>query len=180
MRNYFVLSLFAVSTFFFSGCKLIDELRTFDIPYSVEFTIPSSTILNLPINLPTASTTTNSEQRFQDEGIESAWIESIKLNSLIITITSPQGEDFGFLESISIYMNTNGEPEVLIADKVPVPEGAGNSLQLEVKGADLYPYISQNDFTLRTSVTTDETVTQDIDFRADMVVEVKATIPGGN
>ena len=180
MRNYLTLSLLAISIFFLSGCKLIDELRTFDIPYSVEFTIPSSTILNLPINLPTASTTTNSEQRFQDEGIESAWIESIKLSSLKITITAPEGEDFSFLENILMYMNTDGQPEVLIADKVPVPENAGNSIELEVKGADLYPYISQNDFSIRTSVTTDETVTQEIDFRADMVVDVKATIPGGN
>jgi hypothetical protein len=180
MKKHIMLGLLAASTLFLNGCKLIDELRTFDIPYSVEFTIPSSTILNLPINLPTASTTTNSEQRFQDEGIESAWIESIKLSSLKITITAPAGEDFSFLENISMYMNTDGQPEVLIADKVAVPENAGNSIQLEVKGADLYPYISQNDFTLKTSITTDETVTQDVDFRTDMVIEVKATIPGGN
>ena len=180
MRSYLKFALFTISVLFLNGCKLIDELRTFDIPYSVEFTIPSSTILNLPINLPTAPTTTNSEQRFQDEGVESAWIQSIKLSSLKITITAPAGEDFSFLENISMYMNTNGEPEVLIADKVPVPENAGNSLELVVKGADLYPYISKNDFSIRTSVTTDETVTQEIDFRADMVVEVKATIPGGN
>jgi hypothetical protein len=180
MRTYVKLSLFASAILFLTGCKLIDELRTFDIPYSVQFTIPSSTILNLPLNLPTSSITTDSEQRFQDEGIESAWIESIKLKSLQITITAPEGEDFSFLENISMYMNTSGQPELLIADKVPVAAGAGNLIQLEVKGADLYPYISQNDFTLKTSITTDETVTQDVDFRADMVIEVKATIPGGN
>lgn len=164
----------------FSGCKLIDELRTFDLNYSTEFTIPSTTLIDIPLSLPTPSITTNSSQQFQDQGIETEWVESVKLNGLTLTITSPQGEDFSFLESVSIYMNTDSEPEVLIADRIPVPANAGNSLELDVKGADLYPYISQSSFTLRTSVTTDETMTQNIDLRADMVIEVKATIPGGN
>lgn len=180
MRAFVKPIIFSLLVLGVAGCKLIDELRTFDIPYSVNFTIPSSTILNLPINLPTAPVTTDTEQRFQDEGIESAWVESVKLTSLKITITAPENEDFSFLQNISMYMNTNGQPEILIADKIPVPENSGNSLQLDVKDVDLYPYISQSDFSLRTSVTTDETMTQDIDFKADMVIEVKATIPGGN
>lgn len=179
MKKYISIALLATALFGLNGCQLFDKLRTFTIPYSVEFTIPSSTIFNLPFNLPTASTTTNSEQRFQDEGIESAWIESIKLQSLKITVTAPENQDFSFLQSISIYINTENESEVLIADRVPVPENPGKTVELEVKGADLYPYISQDDFTLRTSVTTGESITQDVDFRADMVVEVKATVPGG-
>ena len=178
MRSKLFFIFLAASLSSLSGCKLFDELRTFDLNYSVDFTVPSSTVLNLPLNLPTPPVTTNSEQRFQDEGIESEWIESVKLSALTITITSPQGEDFSFLESISMYMNTGNQPEVLIAELNPVPQNAGNALVLEVTGADLYPYISQNDFSLRTALTTDESLTQNIDFTADMVIEVKATIPG--
>lgn len=162
-----------------SGCKLIDELRTFHLNYSVDLTIPSGSIIDLPLSLPIVPVTTNSEQRFDDEGVESDWIDSIKLTGLTITVTSPSGEDFSFLENISIYMNTDGQPEVLIADKIPVPANAGNSIELDVTGADLYPYISKNSFSLRTQVTTDESMMQSVDFRADMIVEVKATIPGG-
>lgn len=162
----------------FSGCKLLDKLRTFNMDYSVEFSISGSP-LGLPIDLPTPAITTNSEQRFEDEGIESDWIDSVRLIGLKLTVTSPQGEDFSFLENVSIYMNADNQPEVLIASKIPVPENAGNSIDLEVTGADLYPYISQNSFSLRTEATTDEAFTQTIDFRADMVIEVKATIPGG-
>lgn len=161
------------------SCKIIDKLRTFTMDYSVNFTVPSSSVLNLPISLPTSPTVTNSEQRFEDEGVESAWVESVKMKSLVLTITSPQGEDFSFLNEISLYMKTDDLAEVLIADKIPVSENAGNMIALDVKGVDLYPYISQDNFTLRTSVTTDETTTQSVDFRADMVMEVKATIPGG-
>lgn len=178
MKGQIFLLLMAVAISAFSGCKLIDDLRTFDLDYATEFTIPSSSIINLPISLPTPNITTNTEQRFQDEGIESAWVESVKLTGLTVTIVSPQGEDFSFLENISLYMNTSGQPEVLIADKIPVPANAGSSFSMDVKGVDLYPYISQNDFTLRISATTDETTTQDVTFRADMVIEVKATIPG--
>jgi hypothetical protein len=168
----------ALVSFGLGGCKLYDELRTFDIDYSVDFTVPSSAIVNLPLNLPSPAVTTNSEQRFDDEGIESAWIESITLKDLSITITAPENEDFSFLESISIYINSDGATETLIATQTTIPEGAGNTLQLVATGADLYPYISQDNITLRTEVTTDETLLYDVDFVADMQVEVKATIPG--
>lgn len=178
MRLYAVVIgiLFATAL---SGCKLIDELRTFNLNYTVDFTVPSTAIIDLPLNLPTPSVTTNSEQRFDDEGVESAWIESVKMTGLTCTIAAPAGEDFSFMESISIYMNATNQSEVLIASLDPVPETSGNSITLEVTGVDLYPYISQNSFSLRTSVTTDESMTQNIDIAANMVIEVKATIPGG-
>ncbi len=162
----------------FGGCKLLDKLRTFNMNYSVDFSVSGSP-LGLPIDLPTPSVTTNSEQRFEDEGVQSDWIDSVRLTRLRLTVTSPQEEDFSFLEDISVYMNADNQQEVLIASKIPVPENAGNSFDLEVTGADLYPYVSTNSFALRTEITTDEAVTQTIEFRADMVIEVKATIPGG-
>jgi hypothetical protein len=170
----------AVVSLAIAGCKLLDELRTFDMSYAVDFTVPSSTIIDLPFSMPTTPITTNSDQRFEDEGVESEWIESVKLNSLVLTITAPEGDDFSLLETISLYMRSDNEAEVLIADMIPVPADAGNTITLDVKDADLYPCISQNNFTLRTALTTDETMTHSIDFRADMVIEVKATIPGGN
>ncbi|MBI1286457.1 MAG: hypothetical protein GC178_02655 [Flavobacteriales bacterium] len=179
MKKGLLLILAFVPFLGLPGCKVLDELRTFHINYSADFTIPSTSIIDIPVSLPTPSTTTNSEQKFEDEGVKSDWIDSIKLTSLSITITSPQGEDFSFLQEISIYMKTDGQPEVLIASKIPVPSDAGSTLTLDVTGTDLYPYISQSSFTLRTAATTDETMTQSVDFRADMVVEVKATIPGG-
>ena len=178
MKKWIGLILIAVVSV--SACQLLDELRTFNLNYSAEFTVPSSSVINLPITLPTPPVTTDSEQQFENQGVESAWIESVKLTGLNLTITSPQGEDFSFLESVSLYMDADGEDEILIADKIPVPEGAGTSIQLDVTGEDLYPYISKSSFSLRTSITTDETMTQSVDFRADMVFEVKATIPGGN
>lgn len=161
-----------------NGCKLIDELRTFDLDYSTEFTIPSSTILNLPVNLPTPSVTTDSEQQFEDEGVKSEWIDSIKLTRLKLVITAPTGEDFSFLDEVRVYINTESQQETLLAQLVPVPENAGGTIELEVSGSDLYPYISQSSFSLRTQVVTDESMTQSIDVRADMKFEVKATIPG--
>lgn len=178
MKNILTIASLTIGLFALSGCKFIDELRTFELNYAVDFTIPSTTIINLPLDIPTPATTTNSEQRFDDEGVESDWIDSIKLTNVSIRITAPQGTDFSFLEDIALFMNTTNQPEVLIAQLNPVPESAGNMIELDVTGADLYPYISQDSFTLRTQVTTDESMTQNIECTADLVIEVKATIPG--
>ncbi|MFT5020866.1 MAG: hypothetical protein ACI9CU_002270 [Polaribacter sp.] len=162
----------------FTGCKLFDELRTFNMAYSVDFTIPSSSVINLPISLPSPPITTNSTQKFEDEGIQTGWIESIKLNDLGIQIVNPSGEDFGFLNSVHIYISADGQSETLIASKSPVSENAGGSISLDIADVDLFPFISQANFSLRTEAVTDEGLLYDVDIRADMNVEVKATIPG--
>ncbi|MGB0916628.1 MAG: hypothetical protein ACPGU4_03470 [Flavobacteriales bacterium] len=175
MKN--LLPIFLIATVF-TGCQLFDELRTFDIDYSVDFTIPGSSVVNLPINLPTPPITTNAIQKFEDEGIETNWIESIKLKELKLTLINPSGEDFDFLENVNIYISSDGEAEQLLASKSPVPEGSGSMISLDVNDVNLFAHITQPNFSLRIEVVTDEARLYDVDVKANMKMEVKATIPG--
>lgn len=161
-----------------SGCKLIDDLRTFEIPYSTSIVVQANGgIINLPINLPTPDIETNSEETFSNEGIQHAWVDKVELKSCILTITSPSGEDFSFLENIRVFISSDNVAEIVLASKVPVPENVGNSFEMETSDDNLHPYIQEDSFDLRTNLTTDETVFQDVTIRIDMVCEVRATIP---
>lgn len=161
-----------------SGCKLFDELRTFSMDFNSSFTIPGNSLVSIPIDIPTPPITTNSQETFDTEGIATEWIDEIKLTHVTLTITSPSGETFSFLQSVHSYINASGQTETLLASKDPVPETIGNTMALDVTGTDLKAFVSQSEFSLNTVVTTDESQVQEVEVDIAMTFEVKATIPG--
>lgn len=169
--------LLAVMITGISGCSVIDELRTFEVPYSISVTIPSNGIISLPIDLPTTDIETNTEQKFETEGVQKEWVDEIRLKSARATITDPSNKTFSFLEKARVYISGSNAPEILLASKDPVPENVGGEMDLEVTSADLFTYLEGESFDLRANFVTDETILQDVTVKIDIVGEVKATIP---
>lgn len=143
-----------------TGCKKIAKLTQFNMEFNNECVIPSATGVNLPINLITPETETDSETTFEINNTSKEKIQQIKLTEIEGTITSPSGEDFSFLESINLYINADGLNEKLIAWKDNVPQTA-TSLELETTEEDVQEYIKKDKFTLRINCVTDELITSD-------------------
>ncbi len=80
---------------------------------------------------------------------------------MILEIETPAGEDFSFLESISLFISAEGLNETKIAWKDPVPDPVGGKIDLDVSGEDLQEYIKKESFSLRISTTTDELLSED-------------------
>ena len=99
MRKYISIIVLAV---LISNCSKLDELTKFDMDYDTQVTIPSSAGINLPFDVLTPDTETNSESTFESNDTRKDLIEEIKLTKLQLVITSPSETDFSFLESISI------------------------------------------------------------------------------
>lgn len=149
--------------------KQFDGLTSFNISYTEETVIQSSTGVNLPFNISTPPVATNSETKFKNENTRKDLIKEIFLESLSATIKSPNSADFSFLEEISIYINADGLAEKKIAWKTPVTNGTSNKIHLNVSSDDLQEYIKKNTFTLRVNAVTDEVLTQ------DHTLEIKST-----
>lgn len=158
-----------------SGCKKIDRLTQFDMALDNSVVVPSTTGVNLPVNLITPEVETNSEQTFESNDTRKDLVEEIRLTSLDLTITSPTNSDFGFLRAISIYISADGLSETRIAWKDSVPATAGPALALDVSGDDLKEYIKKDKYTLRVNTITDELLTsnQHIDIHAVFFVNAK-------
>ncbi len=142
------------------SCKKVAKFTQFDMEFENECVIPSSTGVSLPLDIITPDTETNSESTFAVNDTRKDKIEEITLTELDMTITSPNGQDFSFLESINLYLNADGLDEVLIAWKNPVPQSA-TTLMLETTELDMKEYIKKDEFTLRINCTTDEVITSD-------------------
>lgn len=171
IRRYLSILVFILV---FTGCDKLDELTKFNMDYDTQVTIPSTTGINLPFDVLTPNTETNSESTFESNDTRKDLVEEIKLTKLQLEVTTPSDADFSFLESIEVYISAEGLDEILIASKVEVPESV-SALDREVMDTDLKEYIKKDNYSLRLNTVTDEAISQDheIDVKSTFFVDAK-------
>ena len=175
LRVLFISSIFTSLFFLLNSCKKVDQFTQFNMDFNNEIIIPSTIGINLPISILTPEMETDSESTFELNDTRKDLIEEIRLTSLTLSLQSPNGADFSFLESISIYMKAQDLPEVEIAWSENIPENAGNQISLNVSGNDFKEYIKKDQFSLRVNTITDEIITADhkIDISSSYFIDAK-------
>lgn len=159
-----------------AACEKVDDLLTFKIINETSFTVPSAIGLNLPTLLPTPDVTTNASQTFQNNNTNVNKVKDIKLESLVLAITSPTDATFAPVKSIRLYISAPGFEEKLLAFKENIPADAGNRLSLDVTREKMDNYVKRETFSVRTEVVTRQAVFQDTDVTAQMVFAVTANL----
>lgn len=117
-------------------------------------------------------------QEFRNQGYSKEQIDSVRMERFSLAIESPEDGNFDFLDSIRFYANAEGQPEVLIAEIDPVPEGVA-ALELDVDPTvELQPYVVAPSVTITTRATglrpPEETVVD-----AEAVFDVDVNVTGG-
>lgn len=158
-----------------AACDKVDELTKFNVEYISSVTIPSSTVIDLPLEVFTPDMETNSDSEFEVNDTRKDLIEEIKLTELVLKITSPDNADFSFLESLDVYIFAEGLDEMKIASKEVIDTNAGDTLDLDVLDIDLKEYIKKDKFNLRINTVTDEAITSEhtIDVKSTFFVDAK-------
>lgn len=175
MKKLLIASL-AMLSLLFVQCDELDKLTQFDIPYETQFTIPATIGIGLPVDLPTPDVNTNIDSELSTETTRPELIEEITLKEMKMTVTAPNGEDFSFLESVSIFISGDSLPELRLAYLENIPADPGEVISLTTSDEDIKEYLLNEKFSLRTSATMDETVAQDTDVKIDMIFHVDATL----
>lgn len=170
MKKFILATLVSCLTF---GCEKVDELLTFSLNNEVTMQIPASTLLDLPVSIPTPDVTTNSQQTFQNNKTKASLVKDVKLREIKLTITAPASKTFSFLKSIHIYISSGQNDEKLLASLDDIPANV-NNITLTPTGEKLDQYIKASSYKLRTSIVTRETLTQDVEVRADLKFTVTA------
>jgi hypothetical protein len=156
-----------------SQCKEVDDLLTFTIGDQVTITVPSNSPFNLPVELATPDVTTNSSQKFANNNTEASLVKDVKLQELTLSIQSPAGKTFSFLKSIQLYISTTQSNEILLASLDNIPTNV-TTITLTPTQEKLDVYAKSSSYKLRTSIITRETLTQDVDLKADLKFKVTA------
>lgn len=155
------------------ACDKIEELLTFTVSDQVSLTIPKTTIVNLPVNLATPDITTSAKQEFSNNNTRADLVKDVKLTTLNMTITSPDGQTFNFLKSIQIYISTDGNDELLLASMDNVPMDV-TSINLSPTSEKLDRFLKSDTYRLRTTSVYRETISQDVDLDIDLSFRVTA------
>ena len=169
----FFLLVLTISLF---SCNAIKKLQQFYINYNTQAVFPANVPVNLPITVTSPDIATNSSQVFKNNNTNGNLIQSVKLNQLMLNITSPPGQTFAFLKNVSVYISSDSLPEVEVADKQVVPADIGDTLSLDVTGVDLQAYIKASQVKFRIAGTTDKLVTSNINFNVNAQFFVQANL----
>lgn len=159
-----------------SACKEKAVFKNFETEYSFKVTIPANSLLSsslFPISFEQQS---NSEGEYAIHDTRKDLVDEVTMKSFLIEVVSPHGEDLSFLNYARFFIDAEGEPEIMVASKDPVPSNAGSDILLEVGGQNLAPYIRKEPFEIRTEVGTDENRTHDITLQGRVKFDVRAKI----
>jgi hypothetical protein len=116
-------------------------------------------------------------EQFQNQGVTKDEVSSVVLSSMTLSIQSPQGETFDFLESLSFTAGAPGLPDVEIAHLDTVPKGA-TSLDLDIDpSVELAPYVVAPSMSITTQAMGSKP-SQQTTLAAHVVFDVDANLPG--
>ena len=165
--------IFVVALVLCQGCNDVGELLSFQLSDTASFRIESSSAINLPFEVPTPEVTTNSTQRFQNHHTKAEFVRDVKLKELSITVTEPATKSFSFLKSIHLYISTDELEEVELAFLEDI-NTTSNHLVLAPVEHKLDEYVKSPSYRVRTEIVTRETITEDVEVRADITFNVMA------
>ncbi len=156
MKKYFVLFI----AFALFSCSKEDQEVSFYIPTEVEYTIPSSSAINLPFNILTPEVETNAQAEFSSNNTRSNLIKEVELSNLSFEVLSPEGEDFSFLSSVTVFIEAEGLPEVELASSENINPNS-SKIVLQTTDLNLQDYLKKDSYSMRINTVTDEVLTQD-------------------
>jgi hypothetical protein len=166
-----VIMLFLIVSI--NSCKKIKELLTFNISNTSEFTVPSSSVINLPLVFNSPEVKSSASETFSSNGTSADKVKDVKLESVKLSVLSPSGKTFSFLKSIKIYISGGSLPEKLLASKENITDDVGSELNLDVTSDKLDDYAKLSTYSLRYEIITDQTITEDVKISA--LVNFKVT-----
>lgn len=148
----------------------INKATEFDMSYSTQFSIPSTSIsVTQPVDFTTPDIPTQSSSRFISEQTTQDLIDEIKMTKFVIS--NPNG-NLDYLKSLSIYLKTSGLGDILVATKSNIPENT-STVNADLNDINIKQYIFKDKIQFRVNVTITTGLTADQTLKIDQTVHVK-------
>lgn len=173
-----VVFVLIVATMGLVACKALKKLTQFRVNYAASFTIPSSILINVPLDILTPEMQTNISQELENNNSNKDLIESVKLEEMRLTVASPVGQDFSFLKDIRLFISADGLAEKQVAYKENIPDDIGSEIVMDIIDEELKDYLKKDKITLRAVATTDKLITQNVNVNVANRFFVDAKILG--
>lgn len=179
LRFTFIITLICYS--FSCQKKEVDKLTEFDIDYSTNLTIPSSSITvttpTTTVEFTTPNVPTQQAAKFSAAGTTQSLISEIKMTRFNITATTTgtTTANLDYLKSVTIYIKAAGVGETMIASKSDIPTGL-TSVALDVQDVNIKEYIFKDNIQFRVLAIFDAASASNQTLKMDETVRVSAKL----
>ena len=154
------------------GCNKLKHIP-FEYSYHKYINVPAAPIPGTTVSVP-VTIATNIDSILEANHTNGNLLESARLKSLNLSISSPAGTSFGVIRDIDIYVQTpNGD--IAIAQKHNIGPSA-NAIDMDVNNVELKPYLTAENMTLKVTGTTTSGYTQDMTLYFNMTVHFEANL----
>lgn len=130
---------------------------TFYENFNETATVPQLKLTNATDTFVTPSFPTNIESQLQANNTSPNLVQSVELQTMTLSITTPPGQNFGFLQDVRVFILTDSLPAVEIANKYNI-SSTNDTLNMNVDDVQLKPYLLSNSFQMK-FITTNSTAT---------------------
>lgn len=180
MKKSYIIVFAAIASLFFS-CKKAKEVLDITRPFAInnEFNLPKiadEVIAETLITISQADIPNTLPEEFKKNNVNIDKIKSVKLDSVVFKIKAPEGQNFGFMKSIKLYIGSAGKGEKLIAskDNINIINPSPKIIILNVEDSNIAEYIKSNTYDIKIQMLIVKTYNTDITISSDIKGKVVA------
>ncbi len=158
------------------SCEKIDDLTKFQLQYETNFIIPDNIPEDTLVHLQ-ETTLSILPDDFQDNNTSKDLLEEVILKKITVNLDDAN-ENFDFIKNLAIYIAADDLPKVRIAWKNSIPDGEGNSLELDTLQDNILAYFKKESIKVFIDVETEQATDHNIPATAVFDFEINAKILG--
>ncbi|KYF75543.1 hypothetical protein BE11_05140 [Sorangium cellulosum] len=159
---------------------MCDSLDNIDVEVGGRAVVPAGTILDDVVGVLDfdAFQSIDLSAEFENQGVTKDDVDSVQILAFTLRVESPESGSFDFLRSASFFVETEGQPRVLIAKLDEVPRGARELSMDVVEGVDLKPYVVAPSMKITSEARVSGRPDEETTVVADVLLDVDVSVPG--
>jgi hypothetical protein len=146
MKYIVAVSLIVITSMMYSCSKLTTV--TFYEEFNEKVSVPQVVLQGSTDTFATPPVPTNIEAQMKANNTSTSLVQSVKLQTMTLTITTPPGQTFGFVQDIRVFIYTDSLPPVEIANDHNI-SSSSDTLNLTIDAVELKPYLISNTFGMK-------------------------------
>jgi len=114
-------------------------------------------------------------EELANQGVAPGDISSAEITNFTLSVLDPEGEDLSFINSLEIWVETEGIDPVMVASQTAFPEGS-SSVEFNLEKVDIVAFVVSEKMTITTEVdgglpAEDTTLEAVVDFAVGVTIQ---------
>lgn len=173
-----IITVLSLAAFGLGACEKVDKLTQFTVTDRTELKIEAGAATLLPYDLYTPPVYSEASRELTFNNTKAEMLESVKLQEFRMVITQPFGRSWDFLKDIEVFIDADQLPETKIAFETEITDQINATLLLKTADVQLTDYLKKGTYIIKTRLTTDKLITDDLDVSITTKFAVDAKVLG--